>query len=91
MSSFQLLASFAKVGAQLPGFVIAIGTKVAGDLADGKITPDEAESLAGSASSDAGDMVKVRVHGVDIVDDAAQEHLAKFVGRVTANLVAALR
>lgn len=85
----QLFAAIAHVGAALGPHVISIGTKVVSSLTGG-VTADEAQALAEGASAEAGD-IKVKVKGVDIVDDEAQKLLAGFIGRVVRNAVTALK
>lgn len=88
--SLSMLQGFARVAALLPGFVLRVGAKVSTALADGSLSLDEVESVAVAASTEAGDL-KVKVNGVDIIDDQAQTHLAAFVGRIAGGLVGALR
>lgn len=90
MSSLAALAAFGRVAAVLPAFLFSVGAKVAEALEDGRITPAEAETFARQSSAEAGDLVVVKVRGVDIVGPDAQADLAAFVGRVTARLVAVL-
>ena len=89
--SFAVFSGLARVGATLPGFFLNIGAKVQDALKDGQVSADEAEAIALAASQDAGDVLTVKVKGVDIVDAEAQDAAAKFAGRVTRNLVVALR
>lgn len=87
---FALFTQLATLAVKIPPFVLHIGKDVAEAAGDGSITPDEAEQVARDASAEAGDLLKINVKGVDVVDAQAQSDLAGFVGRVTAKIVTAL-
>lgn len=80
-----------KVGAAIPGVILKVTRTIQRSVGDGKLTADEAEAMAKEASEEAGDLLAVKVHGEDIVDQKAQDLLFEFVGRVAYNAVTALR
>jgi hypothetical protein len=81
----RLALPLLKVAAQLPGVILEVTRTLQRSLGDGKITADEAEAAARDASRAAGDLLDVKVKGVDVVDAEAQELLFGFVGRIAAN------
>lgn len=88
----QLVSQIARLSAKVPAFVFEVARKVIDDVTDdGHLDPDTAEATARAASAEAGDLLKLKVKGVDVVDEDAQADLAAFVARVTVALVEALR
>tara|TARA_R110000824_G_scaffold1627_7_gene8036 strand:+ start:308 stop:589 length:282 start_codon:yes stop_codon:yes gene_type:complete len=89
MSPFKLAMLLAQVAKNLIGLGSTIWLELQPALADGHVTPAEAEVIARRASDAAGDVLDVRVNGVDIIGPAAQADAAAFLGRVIARAVAA--
>jgi hypothetical protein len=77
-----------KIAAKLPSFAIKLYERIGPALEDGAISTDEAEAIAIEASESAGDLIKFKVKGIDIVDQEAEAHLAAFFGRLIRNLAA---
>lgn len=77
IAGLQAAAVLAKLG--------AIATKIGIDILaaiPGGVQPDEAEALARKALS--GEDIKIKVKGVDVLDDVAQGHLAAAIARVVS-------
>lgn len=91
MRRLNVIAPLLKVAGSLPAVVGHVVTEVMSAFEDGDVTPDEAEAIARRAVAAKRDIIHVEVKGVDIVDAAAEADLAAFLGRVTANVVGALR
>jgi len=81
---FRVVLSLAT---RLPAFV----ADLAEVLDDDGLSPDEAETLAATWSREAGDVLRVRVGGVDVIGPEAQELLARALGRIIARIHAATR
>ena len=73
-----------KIGGLLKAVSIvqSVQSEVSKLIADSDFTPDEAEAVAVKLLS--GEDLKVKVKGVDIVDDKAQEYLVRGLARVLA-------
>jgi hypothetical protein len=71
----------------LASFVPQIANEVADAIKDGRITADEAESFARELSESRD--LRVKIKGIDVLDDEAQAHLAACIARVVATAVSA--
>lgn len=87
--SFSAVTGVLSVATKVPQAALKLVQRIGDKLSDGDITPDEAEALAREASAELGDLIKVKIKGVDLVDDDAQADLAAFLGRVARNAVTA--
>ena len=86
----QLFMAFARTATAMPRFILEIGAQVSQALQDGSITPDEAQVLAVKISVQRGDMLKLHIRGRDVLDQQIQDNLAAAIGRLTANVIAAV-
>lgn len=74
--------------AALPAFLFKLAPRVV-KAAEGGLTADEAESLVRDVHREYPDVIRVKVAGVDVVDDQAEGHLIRGISRVIANVVSA--
>lgn len=79
----QIGTAIAKLGPVLVG----VATKVVAALPNG-ISAAESETIAASAFE--GEDIKVKVNGVDVIDDETQAYLVKGLARFGRNLFAAV-
>lgn len=85
--SVQRAVALGQVGAKVAQLALVIGGKVFAASADGRLSAEEAEDLALAAVGE--ENIRVKIEGIDIVDDVAQDHFVRGLARVTQRLLSA--
>jgi hypothetical protein len=83
LQGIQVGAALAKIG----GVAVSIGTKLFAALPGG-ITADEAEAIA--VAELAGEDIKIKINGIDVIDEGAEKHFEAALARVARNITHAL-
>lgn len=90
MKAIALVQIVVQAVAGLVPFASKVATGVAGDLADGNFTVDEAEARAKQLVAGPEVDLKVKFKEVDIIDDETEQLLAAAIVRIVANAAKAI-
>lgn len=85
-----ILPSLTRIALQLPPFILQVVDALEGQPWGSLDNVDQAEALARNVSEDLGNVLALRVKGVDVIDRKAQSHIAGAVGRIVYRTVKAL-
>lgn len=75
--------------AAVPRLAAAVSVAVADAMEDGRVTADEGEQIGRRVSDLSGDLLDIRIRGVDVVDADAQADILGGIGRIAARILSA--
>jgi len=83
LKALQVLKVLAEVGQHFP----KVGARIADAVADGKFDENDAHALAHELASEL--ELRVKVDGVDVIDERAEELVLEFIALVVSNTIKA--